>query len=299
MEAITEGRRLGADRAGSFATALSDACAPVEVVGAGPAGLAAAITVARAGRSVVVHEARREVGYRFRRDLQGLENWSGRRDVLEVPRDVGLSTDFDVATCAHGVAESPSMPGAALTHCGARLPFAAWSSAALGPAALTVPFSNRRFPWASVRFGSRKRTLEGRGIFASGPRAADTIAVSYHFDTCLADGFRGILDDRLAPGGNAYLLSLAGFGMRHAMLSGVLAARSLMDGTEYDASWRREMKRPMETTRAIYGGLGNHGYRWLLRAQAWTADSRAFLGWLYRSARLSRLLLPWAQRRFA
>ena len=150
-----------------------------------------------------------------------------------------------------------------------------------------------------VRFGSRKRTLEGRGIFASGPRAADTIAVSYHFDTCLADGFRGILDDRLAPGGNAYLLSLAGFGMRHAMLSGVLAARSLMDGTDYDASWRREMKRPMETTRAIYGGLGNHGYRWLLRAQAWTADSRAFLGWLYRSARLSRLLLPWAQRRFA
>jgi len=43
--------------------------------------------------------------------------------------------------------------------------------------------------------------------------------------------------------------ALAGFGMRHAMLSGVLAARSLMDGTDYDASWRREMKRPMETTR--------------------------------------------------
>jgi flavin-dependent dehydrogenase len=48
----------------------------IQIAGAGPAGLAAAIMLARAGRDVVVHEARREVGFRFGRDLQGLENRS-------------------------------------------------------------------------------------------------------------------------------------------------------------------------------------------------------------------------------
>ncbi|MFU8830068.1 MAG: FAD-binding protein [Phycisphaerales bacterium] len=50
----------------------------IEIAGAGPAGLAAAITLARVGRVVIVHEAQAEVEYRFKRDLQGLENWTTR-----------------------------------------------------------------------------------------------------------------------------------------------------------------------------------------------------------------------------
>jgi len=48
----------------------------IEIAGAGPAGLTAAITLAQAGRKVVVHEAYKEVGHRFSRDFQGLENWT-------------------------------------------------------------------------------------------------------------------------------------------------------------------------------------------------------------------------------
>lgn len=349
---------------------MSAGPALVEVVGAGPAGLAAAITLARGGKRVVVHEARREVGFRFRRDLQGLENWSGTRDVLDVLRDAGLTTQFDMVPCASGAAfdawgtRYPMRSAGPICYLVERGPRAGSLDRALLDQALSLG--------VEVRFGSRRQRLDGPGIFASGPRMADAIAVGYHFDTRLADGLWIILDDALAPAGYAYLLAMgaratlksclfrdfarwrlyvertlerfrslvdfdmravrlhggignffvpptasprshpiageaagfqdafAGFGMRYAMLSGVMAARSLLEGTDYDRSWQQAIERPMLTARvnrAIYERLGNHGYRWLLRTQAFTGDSRAFLRWLYRPARVRRLLLPWVQRR--
>lgn len=38
---------------------------PVKIAGAGPAGLAAAITLAHSGRQVIVYETQKEVGHRF------------------------------------------------------------------------------------------------------------------------------------------------------------------------------------------------------------------------------------------
>ncbi|MBX3646340.1 MAG: NAD(P)-binding protein [Rhodocyclaceae bacterium] len=342
----------------------------VEVVGAGPAGLAAAITLARGGKRVVIHEAQQEVGHRFRRDLQGLENWSGHRDVLDLLRDLGLTTDFDMAPCVEATGFDawdrpyPMRSSAPLLYLVERGPRNGSLDKALLDQALSFG--------VEIRYGSRKTLLDGPGIFASGPRAADAIAVGYHFETRLIDSVWVILDDELAPGGYAYLLAmggrgtikscmfrdfgrsrlyaertverfrrlvdfdmkdshfhggagnfrilptaqpcqnpiageqagfqdaLAGFGMRYAMLSGVLAARSLLEGSVYDVSWQQDMKRPLETAlvnRAIYDCLGNRGYHWLLRTQAWTRDTRGFLRWLYRSAIVRRLLLPWAQSR--
>ncbi len=72
----------------------------VQIAGAGPAGLAAAITLAQAGRRVAVHEAQREVGHRFQGDPQGLENWSTERDVLEILRGLGFRTRCGDLVCA-------------------------------------------------------------------------------------------------------------------------------------------------------------------------------------------------------
>jgi hypothetical protein len=62
------------------------------------------------------------------------------------------------------------------------------------------------------RFGSRVEHLNGTGILAAGPQAADAIAVGYHFDTDMRDGFWLVLDDDVAPLGYAYLLVMDGRG---------------------------------------------------------------------------------------
>jgi len=344
--------------------------APIEIVGAGPAGLAAAITLARGGRKVVLHEAQREVGHRFQGDLQGLENWSGKRDVLDVLRAAGITTDFAMTPCTHGIGfdawdrRYPLRSSAPILYLVERGPGRGSLDRALLDQALSLG--------VELRFGSRKDQLHGTGILATGPRTASAIAVGYHFETSLANGFWVILDDALAPGGYAYLLvmggrgtvkscmfkgfaeqrtyvqrtvdrfrgllgfamqdarfhggagnffvpttarrgrhlvageqagfqdAFAGFGMRYAILSGVMAARSMLEHTDYDGSWQREMKGPIDTgalNRAIYDRLGNHGYRWLLRAQARISDTTTFLRWLYGPSHLRRLLRPWAQRR--
>ncbi len=46
---------------------------PIHIVGAGPAGLTAAIVAARVGARAVVHERKGTVGARFYGDFQDLE----------------------------------------------------------------------------------------------------------------------------------------------------------------------------------------------------------------------------------
>ena len=63
-----------------------------------------------------------------------------------------------------------------------------------------------------VRFNTRAERFSNLGILASAPKAADAIAVGYHFDTDMANGFWAICDDHLAPKGYAYLLVMDGKG---------------------------------------------------------------------------------------
>lgn len=342
----------------------------IQIAGAGPAGLAAAITLARAGREVIVHEARREVGFRFGRDLQGLENWTGEQDVLAELEALGLSTAFDKLACRRGTAYDHRGRAHAVH---SEAPLFYMVERGPGPGTLdSALLAQARALGVPVRFNSRLERLEAPAVLAAGPRAADAIAVGYHFDTAMPDGFWAICDDSLAPQGYAYLLvmrgrgtvkscmfsgfkserlyvertveafrrlaglemrdprphggvgnfrvpasaqagerpvageeagfqdALWGFGMRFAIRSGVLAARALIEGKDYDVLWQRELGPWLRTSivnRSLYSLLGNRGYAWFVRRAA-SVDACEFLRRNYRPSRLKRALEPWARMRY-
>ena len=159
----------------------------IQIAGAGPAGLAAAITLAHAGRRVIVHEAQQTVGYRFQGDLQGLENWTTARDVLDELRAMELTNAFAQRACRDGIAFDawgkayPMRSAIPLFYMVERGP---------GPGSLdTALLEQAHALGVDVRFGSRLERLEGSGILTVGPKAADAIAVGYHFETDMDDGF--------------------------------------------------------------------------------------------------------------
>lgn len=66
----------------------------VHISGAGPAGLTAAITLAKAGRRIIVHERQQAVGLRFHGDFQGQENWTSGTDLLAELQAMGIEPDY-------------------------------------------------------------------------------------------------------------------------------------------------------------------------------------------------------------
>jgi len=342
----------------------------IEVAGAGPAGLAAAITLAQAGANVVVHEARAGVGYRFGRDLQGLENWTTQKDVLKVFSEFQIATGFRRLTCTRGQVLDANGNRFVIDN---REPLFYMVERGLEPGSFDSALTTQALELnVEIRYNSRVERLNGPGILATGPKAGDAIAVGYHFETDMEDGFWAICDDRLAPKGYAYLLvmegqgtvkscmftgfkhereyvartvaaferlaglrmkdpqahggagnfripgratsgihpvvgelagfqdMLWGFGIRHAVRSGILAARALLNGEDYEALWQRELRPAMEAAlvnRVCYSLLGNQGYRLLLKFKS-RGDVREFLRRRYAPSMFKRVLLPWARRRY-
>lgn len=343
---------------------------PVTIVGAGLAGLACAIVLARAGRQVIVREWHKTVGSRFHGDFQGLENWSDHEDVLNELRAAGIEPSFD----AHPVREGTA--------------FDAWGEAYPIQSDRPLYYLVRRgshdgslefglleqatAAGAEVRFGDRVAHPEGSAVLAIGPRTADAIAAGYVFKTDQPDGNWIAFDDRLAPLGYAYLLihgghgtvascmftgfkhqaehvkrtvaffadraglemrdprpfggyanlrlprtavqgghpvigeqagfqdALAGFGMRYALRSGILAARSLLEGTDYVKLWRGELQPLLRTgvsNRFVFNIVGARGRRWALRGIS-RSDTATTLRRLYRPSVLTSLVFPLALWRY-
>lgn len=343
---------------------------PVTVVGAGLAGLACAIMLARAGRPVIVREWHKTVGNRFHGDFQGLENWSDGLDVLDELRAAGVETSFE----AHPVLEGTAFDawGKAYPIRGDRPLYYLVRRGGHGRSLEFALLKQAIGAGVEVRFGDRVANPVGSTVLAVGPRTADAIAAGYVFETDRPDGNWIAFNDRLAPLGYAYLLiyagggtvascmftgfkrqaeyvertlaffrekaglemrnpkpfggfanfrlprtalqgghpvvgeqagfqdALAGFGMRYALRSGILAARSLIEGTDYTALWRQELLPLLRTgasNRFIFNSVGARGRRWALRGMS-RSDTAAKLRRLYRPSVLTRLVYPLAVWRY-
>jgi flavin-dependent dehydrogenase len=322
------------------------------ISGAGPAGLAAAITAARAGVRATVFERRSDVGGRFHGDFQALENWTTRGDVLEEFASIGIAPTFPHVPVREAVFFDPRGREYRL-----RSPGTVFYLVTRGPQEGSLDSGLHDQATAAgveIRFGEECRRLPEGGIVTHGPRAADVIAVGYVFQTSMPDGIFTAFSDELAPKGYSYLAvhagrgtvasclfedfhsektrlartvefferraglrmqaprffggtgnfgypstarqgsilfageaagfqdDLWGFGIRHAVLSGSLAARAWIDGRveSYDRLWRRRLGGLLKASavnRRIFAALGDRGYPRLLARLAAQKDPRIWL----------------------
>ena len=179
------------------------------VIGAGPAGLTAAILACRAGRKVTVYERRQDVGGRFHGDFQGLENWSTDRDVLDEIQALGIEISFPAIPFRELVCFGPGGRGHVFRS--ASRPFYYLVRRGPGPDTLDTALKEQALAaGAEIRFGETLPRPPGGSVVAWGSRRADALAVGYLFETDLPDSAFAILDDRLAPRGYAYLLVQGG-----------------------------------------------------------------------------------------
>jgi len=177
---------------------------PVEIVGAGPAGLSAALAANSLGRQVTVYEKRPDVGMRFHGDFQGLENWTSETDVLAELADFGIEPDFEHRPIYEFVCFDPG--GREHRVCSPRPVFYLLRR---GSEAGTLDQGLKSQALAAgvdIRFSERRRRLASGGIVGEGPHRADAIAAGFQFETDMADGCYGVMSERLAPGGYSYLL---------------------------------------------------------------------------------------------
>lgn len=348
----------------------------IQIAGAGPSGLAAALTVARSGRRAVVYERHADVASRFHGDFQAIENYTTRGDALEELRAAGVEPDFKFTPFSEAILyddqgrEWRYRSSVPLFYMIRRGTEAGMLDAALKAQALGAG--------VEIRFSQHGPAPEpGRPVIrATGPRGSFAIVAGYIFQTGLPDLVLGALSDRLAPKGYAYLVTsggvgtvasclftdfpnyrryldatvaffteragmdmtaprrfggtgavrvqrsamdgedllvgeaagfqdaLWGFGLRYAMISGHLAARSLLAGAPegYDAAWRARFGGYIKSSfvnRYFYERLGNPGYNAFLTRIEAAADAREWLRGHYAPSAWKQLLYRIVGRRVA
>ena len=340
------------------------------IAGAGPAGLTAAIVLARAGRRVRVIEQRATVGARFNDDYQGLENWTTEGDVLDELRGAGLEPSWWFHPFFEGVLYDPALRPATI-----RSPRAMFYMVRRGadhPGSLDRALLTQATQCGVEIVFNQRADVSHADIVASGPSGRPmAIARGLTFPTSAPDCACALFNDAIAPAGYAYFLVsegqatlatvlferfrevheclrrsadaitrlrgvtipadahvwggqgifripetcqrgrslwvgeaagfqdvLFGFGIRSALVSGILAARSILEGHSYDALWRGRLLPYLKASlvnRATYSGLGDVARRLLWHALHRTEQPCRLLHRVYGLTPVHKALYPFCR----
>ena len=184
---------------------------PVKIMGAGPAGLAAAITLAQHNREVIVYEKKHNCGARFRGDLQGLENWTTPTNVMHELAEMGISVNFDCAPFQklHGVSPSDN-----ITTFTADEPLFYLVKRGTKPCTLDDGLKQQALS-LGVQIAFETGVAENEvDIVAAGPssKAIYAIDTGIIFETDLPDIAYGMLNNDSSYLGYSYLLVTGGYG---------------------------------------------------------------------------------------
>src|SRR5438105_571312 len=313
----------------------------IRIAGAGPSGLAAAIILARAGREVEVHEAKRDVGTRFIGDLQIIEGTSESESVLAFLDRLGIERNFyfraaDWATFydhknsarvirskepygwfIHRGAEEGTLDRGLLAQAqraGAKVTFNSRLAAdqadivATGPASpdglakemtwrsndderIDVYFNHKLSPGGySYLFILDDVATFGCAIVADFKQIDSyfdhSLAAAqrlHHFDVpadaCTGYSYMNFPLKHAATSNAARFVGeaagfqdyLFGLGIRYALTSGSLAARSILEERDYDELWKSELGAKQQTSlvnRFLYESGGNFGLSMFVRQAA-------------------------------
>lgn len=181
----------------------------IRIAGGGPAGLTAAIVLARNGRRVELYERHGRVGTRLAGSVHGIENWTSAGDFLDELRAMRIAATFDCHPCRELV-----ITDGRRTHLvSSPQPLFYFVLRGDAPGALERGLLDQaRAAGVTVKLGE------------PAPPAADIVATGGHPDHsfCVEAGVRfrtsapdlavALVHPEAAPGGYAYLLIRAGMG---------------------------------------------------------------------------------------
>jgi len=339
----------------------------IVIAGAGPSGLAAAITLARAGRRVEVHEAKRDVGTRFIGDLQIIEGASEAERVPEFLDRIGVERNFYFRPVSWAMFYDHRRHGRKIE---SRQPYGFFIRRGAEENTLDRGLLAQAIALGvEVKFNSR---IANADIIATGPAAPDGLAREMTWRTTDPERIDVYFNHLLSPGGYSYLFILdgiatfgcaivadfkkiddyfahslaeaqkiapfevpadarvgysymnfhlkehatsngtryvgeaAGFqdylfglGIRYALTSGWLAARSILEGRDFDDLWQAELGAKQETSlvnRFLYESGGNMGLSMFVRQAARAKDFHRYLNGWHQRRWWKRMLAPMVRR---
>jgi len=277
----------------------------VKIAGAGPAGLSAAINLVKAGYKVTVYERNSDVGFKSNGDFQGLENWTKDSDVLQDFKKMNINPTFK-----HTPMKKFEMYDYKSRKYLLKSKKPVCYIISRGNAKGTLDYSLKQQALkAGVKIIFKKELPESRAdIVATGAARHIAVGEGIKFKIINREPIgcginfeiseSAIKNKRLYVGEAAGFQDyLFGFGIKYAVTSGYLAAKSIIDKKNYDALWKDEFEALLKqgiSNRLRYEHGGNERYVSILQ-DAEKTDALDFFAKWYRPNLFKAILYPFAK----